>query len=104
MEAALDILLMQEVVVLQLVASIPHPGSGTDVASPDDGWRKYWRWQCWYLTIPHLVEVVVLDKVDGTRNSDYPPGSAGGDGGIGASYTIKGTAKKILVVVLRRFL
>ena len=36
-----------------------HPGSGTDVASPDDGWgRGWWRW--WFSIIPHLVEVVVV--------------------------------------------
>ena len=74
----------------------PHPGSGTDVASPDDGWGRAGGGGAGTSNNTSSGGGGGGLAADGTSgNSDYPPGSAGGDGGIGASYTIKGTAKNI---------
>ena len=73
-----------------------HPGSGTDVASPDAGWGTGGGSGGGSSNNTSSGGGGGGAGGGGTNGaSTYPPGSAGGDGGIGASYTIKGTAKNI---------
>ena len=73
-----------------------HPGSGTDVASPDAGWGTAGGSGGGSPNNTSSGGGGGGAGGGGTNGaSNYPPGSAGGDGGIGANYTVNGTAKGV---------